>query len=1017
MVLVKQNINVNFSEGLETKTDPFQVPIGKFLQLKNSVFDKGNLLKKRNGYGSLTALPDTTSTYLTTFNGDLTAIGTSFDAYSSSAGAWYDKGSIQPLDLNTLPLLRNNLNQIQSDSAVSSSGLICTVYTESDGSTNTYKYVVADVATGQNIIAPTAISSADATYGTPKVFILNNYFVIIFTNNVAGTYHLKFFTVSILNPAQTTSPVDISTSYTPATTLNFDAVVLGSSLYVAWNGASASGIKAALISPSLAVSSTVILDGSHEATLMSLCADVQSNVVWISYYNLSTTTGYSLAISPQLALLSPFPVQTIASGTILNIASAAQSGVMTLFYEVSNTASGVQTNLISSVTVTQASGTVSSPVITLRSVGLASKAFIIDGVIYLLSVYNSSYQPTFFLVNGSTSTSASPKIVSKLAYQNGRGYLTTGLPSVTVIGTTAQVSYLVKFLVEAVNKNTNVPAGTQIAGVYAQTGINLASFTLGSENLFTSEIGSNLNITGGFLWAYDGYLPVEQGFFLYPDSVQSTANATTGGLLAAQIYFYQVTYEWSDNQGNIFRSAPSIPLKVDLSGSGTSTNTITLVIPTLRVTYKTANPVKIVVYRWSTAQQVYYQTTSISSPTLNNTTTDSVTFVDTHSDASILGNNVLYTTGGVVENISPPGSSAMTLFDGRLWLVDAEDRNLLWFSKQVIESTPVEMSDLLTKYIAPTIGSQGSTGPMTAVSVMDDKFISFKQNAIYYFNGSGPDNTGANNQYSEPIFITSTVGCANQKSIVFIPQGLMFQSDKGIWLLGRDLSTQYIGAPVERYNSSIVQSALNIPETNQVRFTLNTGETLMYDYFYGQWGIFTGVPAISSTLYLGLHTYINSFGQAFQETPGSYLDGSTPVVMSFTTSWLNLAGLQGYQRSYFFYLLGTYYSPHKLNIQISYNYDPGIVQNLTIVPSNYSPNYGGDTPYGQGTPYGGPGTLEQWRIFHTQQRCQSFQITINEIYDPSLGVAAGQGLTLSGLNLVAGIKRGYRPIQSVHSAG
>ena len=233
----------------------------------------------------------------------------------------------------------------------------------------------------------------------------------------------------------------------------------------------------------------------------------------------------------------------------------------------------------------------------------------------------------------------------------------------------------------------------------------------------------------------------------------------------------------------LYRSSPSIPVMITTTGS-TSSNTI--IVPTLRLTYKVENPLKIVGYRWSTAQQNYYQFTSISMPTLNSTGTNTVTIVDTLSDAEILGNNLLYTTGGVVENIGPPAFSNITLFDDRLWGVTGEDPNLLWFSKQVIESTPVEMSDLFTLYVAPTISAQGSTGPITALSTMDDKLIIFKRDAIYYINGTGPDNTGSNNQYSASIFITATVGCSNQKSIVFTPSGLLFQSDKGIWLLGRD---------------------------------------------------------------------------------------------------------------------------------------------------------------------------------------------------------------------------------------
>src|ERR1700744_6308618 len=185
-----------------------------------------------------------------------------------------------------------------------------------------------------------------------------------------------------------------------------------------------------------------------------------------------------------------------------------------------------------------------------------------------------------------------------------------------------------------------------------------------------------------------------------------------------------------------------------------------------------------------------------------------MTWTDTLGDSATFpaGNNLIYTTGGVVEDIGGPASNVFALFDTRLWVLDAEDPNLWWYSKQVIEGTPVEMSDLLTFYVAPSTSSQASTGPTTAAAPMDDKLIMFKgnpnyQNAIYYINGTGPDNTGANNQYSEPIFITAAVGCNNQRSIVLTPPGLMFQSGQGIWLLGRDLSTNYIGAPVEAYNS------------------------------------------------------------------------------------------------------------------------------------------------------------------------------------------------------------------------
>lgn len=1113
-MLVKSAVDISFAQGLDQKTDPKRVMMGKFVKLENTVFNKGGLLQKRNGYKKLTSLPDTSYSYLTTFNENLTAVGHNIAAYNNSNNSWVQKGEIQPLSLSTLALIKNNLNQTAADSAVAPNGLVCTAYLESDGSTTTNKYVIADAITGQNIVAPTAIPVASGTVsGGMRVFLLGTNFVILFTNTITASDHLQYITININNPTVVSANTDIASGYTTSTRLSWDGFVYDNKLYIAYN--TTSGGQSVVVTylstatANLAQTPAIskVFSGAI-ATLMSVTVDstnITNPYIYVSYYNSGTSTGFTAVVDQNLNLIMN-PVRIISAGTILNLTSSALNGACKVFAEVSNVysgATGLATNYISSVTVTplvttftsifssgagsitvsSATGlsngmylvdnttntniaagttftvsgttltlsvntagnsagspgdtltavTVTSPATIIRSVGLASKSFIIDHIIYFLSAYQSTYQPTYFLINGTSSTAASPKVAGKLAYQNGGGYLTTGLPNVSIDGMAASIPYLFKNLVQAVNKGTALPAGTQTNGIYSQTGVNLATFTIGTQGLDTVEIGNDLHLTGGFLSMYDGYLPVEHNFLLYPDPTQSTLSnaytwSATGGSIAAQpsgsgntdVYYYVYTYEWSDNQGNIFRSAPSIPLAVTTTGSGTS-GSIALQIPTLRLTMKVANPVKIVVYRWSLAQQNYYQVTSITSPTLNSTTSDSITYTDTLADATILGNNLLYTTGGVVEDINAPASNIMSLFDTRLWLVSAEDPNVLWFSKQVIEATPVEMSDLFTKYIPPTTATQGSTGPITSLAPMDDKLIIGKKNAFLYINGIGPDNTGANNQYSEPIFITATVGCSNQKSIVLIPQGLMFQSDKGIWLLDRGLGTTYIGAPVEDLTlGSTVLSAVNIPQTNQVRFILDTGVTLMYDYFYGQWGTFVGVPALSSCIFEEMHSFINEFGEAYQEEVGMYQDGSNPVLMSFKTGPLRLGDLQGYQRAYFFYLLGTYFSPHKLQMNLFYDYESNPSQSIIISPTNYSTPYGsGDSqsPYGQGSPYGGSSNIENWRVFLERQRCMAFAISLQEIFDSSFDTAPGAGLTLSGLNVVMGFKKGFRPQPANTTAG
>lgn len=1027
MALQKQTVSVNFSQGLDTKTDPNQIPIGKFQALENSVFDKLARLTKRNGFGYITPLPDNTSTFLTTFNGSLTALGYDLKAFASGPEIWTSKGSFAPLQVSAMPLIRNNLNQSYADTSISSNGLLCTAYTDNmtNGSTTIpiQKYAVCDLNTGQFLVNPTPIIS---TFGTvsfaPKVFTLGSKFIVMFTALNGASARLEYFPISTINPQLIGSVSEMSSTITPSSGGAWDGVVTNNNLVVSWAANLNGGVRSSFLTTNLQQSNEVTI-ASSGATLMSVTADntLSSPVIWNSFYLTgSTNAGYTVATTlnhgsgSSAGMSTVFSaVKTTASGSaiVLNVASSAQNGVLNLVYENNNSYSytAASTSYLSNLSVFS-NGSLSTSAVLIRSLGLASKGFLINSVSYYLGTFGSQYQPSYFIIGSAGA------IVAKLAYQNGGGYLGSGLPSVQVTGTSsASFAYLFKDLVQAVNKDTNVASGVQVNGIYAQTGVNYATVSFGTTGIFTTETASSLNINGGYLSMYDGQQIVEQGFHVYPEPIVVSISSTSGGL-QAQTYFYQSTYEWADNAGLLHRSSPSIPVSVTIA---TASQTAAIVnIPTLRLTSKVSNPVKLVIYRWSTAQQIYYQVTSISAPILNDKTIDSIAYTDTASDASILGNNIIYTNGGVIENIAAPATTEMTLFDSRLWLIDAEDRNLLWFSKQVIESTPVEMSDLLTLFVPPSSGAQGPTGPMTCLAPMDDKLIIFKKNAIYYINGIGPDNTGANNQYSQPIFITSTIGCSNQDSIVMTPNGLMFQSDKGIWLLGRDLSTSYIGKDVEAYNLNLVLSSVAVPATNQVRFTLNNNVILMYDYFVNQWGTFNGTNGISSTLYQGLHTFINANGQAFQETPNAYLDGASPVLMSFTTGWLNLAGLQGYQRIYRMYMLGNYQTPHKLSIGIAYDYDVNVTQVVPISPDNYSPAWGGDANWGSNSFWGGPSQVEQWQINFETQSCETFQINFDEFFDPSKGVAAGAGLTVSGIDLVFGQRKGFpRNLGADHQKG
>lgn len=1012
MPLQKTDVTINFGRGLDTKTDPWQLQSGKFLQLSNSVFTVLGQLKKRNGYMTLPQIQGSAS-FLATYADNLVAVGTNNNiilaetgahsqnlwSYSGSLGAWVNSGGYQPLSLSVQSILKNGYSQTAVDQAFAPNGLVCTVYSSGEPFGAPYKYLITDSLTGIIVTQPQSILCSFS----PRAFCVGPNFVIAYDSKneavtAASSYSLLLKTIQSQAPSSLGSTTTVSSSCHLGTKWKrpaFDGVVSSNTLYLAFTAFS-SGVSMASVGLQNQVS-TVRPIASTSAQVFGLAADTTSSNSFV-YVGMTNGSGSAQGLvdgrNIRFACVDAnvVPVYSISSVTttgsgfgILNINATASRGAAVYNFESGRNYAydaNLQTNLINQMTVSS-SGLTFPETALFRSLGIASKGFSVNSLSYFLGSYQSpasGYQNSYFLANNSGG------IVARLAYGNGFGYITSSLPSVYVQGQTATMPYLYQELITPVPKLTNATAETQTTGVFSGTfGINDVSFTFNTSETTTKELGSNLCLNGGFLWSYDGNKPAENNFFIYPDGVEASVQMNTGFMSPPQTYFYQVTYEWQDNQGNIFRSSPSIPIQATL-GSGSSA--VALDLPLLRLTDK-PGPVTIGVYRWSVAQPIYYKVTpniAIDAAALTN---DYVVLTDTKADASIIGGEILYTNGGEVEDSAGPACLGMCEFDSRLWLIDAEDPNLLWFSKQILEATPVEMSDLFTYFVSPTAGAAGPTGPVQAIAHMDDKLIIFKDSSIFYVSGTGPDNTGANNQYSpSPIFITGTLGCTNQNSIVLTSMGLMFQSDKGIWLLGRDLSTQYVGKDVESYNSNTVLSAQVIPGTNQVRFTLNNGLQLMYDYFVGQWGTFSGPSGASGTLQNSLQTLLTPSGQVVQESVGSYSDLSQAVTLGFQTNWINLVGLEGYERAYKLYILGQFLSPHTYSVGVAYNYNPAITQTALISPTN---------SIGSGS------QVEQWEIGFQQQQCQSFQLTFTEVSSQS----SGAGLTLSGMNIVYGVSKGY----------
>ena len=121
-------------------------------------------------------------------------------------------------------------------------------------------------------------------------------------------------------------------------------------------------------------------------------------------------------------------------------------------------------------------------------------------------------------------------------------------------------------------------------------------------------------------------------------------------------------------------------------------------------------------YRTVAAGTVYYKIGTVA----NDTSADTVSFADNGAinDTNLVAKENLYTTGGILENISPPAISVLGTFGQRMFAVSSENPNVLHFSKQQIGNNAIDFSDTFTITVP-------EAKEITGLQAMDEKLIIF----------------------------------------------------------------------------------------------------------------------------------------------------------------------------------------------------------------------------------------------------------------------------------------------------
>jgi hypothetical protein len=813
MALSKQKISLPLAQGLDTKTDDQQKNIGTLDRLENVVFDSLKELKKRNGYEKVpNKLIDgteiTAGKSLSKFNDKELCLltETNFYSYSQTIEKWTNKGSLYSAFPTSEAVVRNSRQQKNID-ALSQENLNVYVYEDKNGVYCTIK----DNDT-QNVLLSNFLIAAGAV--KPKVATINN---SVHVTYIVGN-DIRYRKINLLNPTVVEAEQTVVSDVDP-TDQHYDAKGYTDRIIIGYNSSTIITIIGILSDGTL--TSAIGITGETAEGGIAIEQDSLERVL-ITY---SDNTDVKFAIAPLNLgglILSPVVIENIAD--VVNVTTIEESvNNYKTFYEITDTN---EKNYYIKKNTVDISGTVGTSEVVIRSVGLASKAFKYNDNIYINTLHYSTLQSTYFI------SDENGVIVSQISPLEGGDFFSeNGLPKVT-----EQVDG--NFLITTQIKGRTI---TDEGTFFSLLGVNSTVLDFEISNPYqNSELSNNLHISGGILRAYDGSVITEHGFLVFPEDLTAGSTATSGGVLSDGEYQYAAVYSWTDAFGKIHRSAPSIGFSVTLSGGG-SAQTQEIIVPTLRLTEK--ENVVIELYRTEANGDIFYKITDVTSPILNDPTTNSVTITDDSvSDTDLISNEILYTTGGFLDNIKAPSSKLIESFNDRIFLAGLEDKNKIVFSKITESGEPVEFNDSLFK----TVNAEG--GGISALGVLDNKLIIFKSDSIFYMSGDGPNDLGEQDTYIEPERISSEIGCTEPNSIVLTPAGLMFKSRKGIYLLTTSLQIAYVGAAVEEFNDLIITSSDVVPEDNQVRFITTNGNCLVYNYFTQQWATFDNHRGLSSVV-------------------------------------------------------------------------------------------------------------------------------------------------------------------------
>ncbi len=510
--------------------------------------------------------------------------------------------------------------------------------------------------------------------------------------------------------------------------------------------------------------------------------------------------------------------------------------------------------------------------------------------------------------------------------------------------------------------------------------------------------GNSIYLTGGLLQYSDGRRIAEVGFLVRP-SLPTVATSGTG-ITATIGWRYVCVYEEVDSDGNWHVSGLSSP---SASTGVVSNKTVTATTQPLTVTMRqrpagsNASGLRIAFYRTLDGGVApYYRVGTV----VNNTGIATAAFVDTVTDAVLAANAKLYSQPGELgtaqDRRPPPGLNMLVSYNGMLVGASGSD---VWYSGQSVSGEGAWFNPI---FQVPIPGD----GDITALWAQDGTLFVAKRHEVYAITGEAPSDSGSSGGLSLPRRLAVDVGCIEPRSPCVTAFGTFFQSDRGIEILTRAQSVEWIGEPIQDSLADfpIVTSATVDPGSCTVLIecthveenglVAGSGCTLIYDLSLQKW-VSTdfrkngaGVNATPSQSACIINTsdghryaWLAKDGAVHVETD-EHLDADNSMVCKRAVSaHVKASGFQGLQHVNKTLLLAKDHTPHDLEISFAYNYAPSFDAARTYTAAEIATLVG---------------LIPNLQIEHPmsdEARCEAVRVQIQDVTPSSGDLGTGQGST------------------------